>query len=99
MAAAGQNETSSLEMKTWRDIAAPYQEPDLRRSLMMVGTTLVPFFTLLYVMYRSLALPYWVTLVLALPTAGLLVRTFIIMHDCGHGSFFPSRKANDAVGV
>jgi omega-6 fatty acid desaturase (delta-12 desaturase) len=39
-----------------------------------------------------------VTLLLALPTAGLLVRTFIFMHDCAHGSFFPSRRANDIVG-
>jgi omega-6 fatty acid desaturase (delta-12 desaturase) len=39
-----------------------------------------------------------VTLLIALPTAGLLVRTFIIMHDCAHGSFFPSRRANEIVG-
>jgi omega-6 fatty acid desaturase (delta-12 desaturase) len=49
-------------------------------------------------MYWSLALPYWVTLLLALPAAGLLVRTFIIMHDCAHGSFFRSKRANSIVG-
>jgi omega-6 fatty acid desaturase (delta-12 desaturase) len=49
-------------------------------------------------MYLSLALPYWTTLLLALPAAGLLVRTFILMHDCAHGSFFPSRRANEIVG-
>jgi omega-6 fatty acid desaturase (delta-12 desaturase) len=61
-------------------------------------TTLVP---LAFVMWgahalasRSLAL----ALVLALPAAGFLVRTFILMHDCAHGSLFASRAANDTVG-
>lgn len=98
MTASVQNETQPIPAKTWRDIVAPYQEPDLRRSLIMAGTTLAPLFAMLYVMYRSLVFPYWVTLLLALPTAGLLVRTFVIMHDCGHGSFFPSRRTNDIVG-
>jgi omega-6 fatty acid desaturase (delta-12 desaturase) len=49
-------------------------------------------------MYLSLAYSYWLTLALALPAAGLLVRIFIIQHDCGHGSFFKSRKANDYLG-
>src|SRR6185437_14534584 len=40
----------------------------------------------------------WLTLLLALPAAGLLVRTFIIMHDCAHGSFFPWKRANEIVG-
>ena len=97
MTATVQN-TRPLDVKTWREIVAPYQVPDLKRSLVMAGTTLLPLFAMLYVMYLSLQLPYWVTLLLALPTAGLVVRTFIIMHDCGHGSFFPNRKANDIVG-
>ena len=41
---------------------------------------------------------YWLTLLLAIPAAGLLVRLFIIQHDCGHGSFFKSRRANDLLG-
>jgi acyl-lipid omega-6 desaturase (Delta-12 desaturase) len=49
-------------------------------------------------MYRSLVLPYWITLLLAVPTAGLLVRTFIIMHDCAHGSFLPWKRANSIIG-
>jgi acyl-lipid omega-6 desaturase (Delta-12 desaturase) len=50
-------------------------------------------------MYLSLALSYWLTLLLAIPTAGLLVRLFIIQHDCGHRSFFRSRRANDLLGA
>jgi omega-6 fatty acid desaturase (delta-12 desaturase) len=50
-------------------------------------------------MYLSLAYSYWLTLALALPAAGFLVRIFIIQHDCGHGSFFNTRKANDLLGA
>jgi omega-6 fatty acid desaturase (delta-12 desaturase) len=50
-------------------------------------------------MVYSLRFPYWVTLLLAVPAAGFLVRTFIIFHDCGHGSFFKTRKANDTLGI
>lgn len=50
-------------------------------------------------MYFSLDISYWLTLLLALPAAGFVVRLFIIQHDCGHGSFFNSRKANDLTGM
>jgi omega-6 fatty acid desaturase (delta-12 desaturase) len=82
----------------WRAVVARYQGSDVTRSIVQMATTLLPLSAMLYVMYQSLALPYWVTLLLAVPTAGLLVRTFIIMHDCAHGSFFPSRTANEIVG-
>jgi omega-6 fatty acid desaturase (delta-12 desaturase) len=49
-------------------------------------------------MYFSLQVSYWVTLVLAIPAAGFLARIFIIQHDCGHGSFFKSMRANDRLG-
>ncbi|HIF20896.1 MAG TPA: fatty acid desaturase, partial [Gemmatimonadetes bacterium] len=49
-------------------------------------------------MLRSLEYSYWLTLALAAPTAGFLIRLFIIQHDCGHGNFFKSRHARDWVG-
>ena len=61
-------------------------------------TTLIPLAAVFWLMHLSLSLPYVVVLLLSLPAAGLLVRTFIIMHDCGHGSFFKSRRANEVVG-
>ena len=61
-------------------------------------TTLVPLAVVFWLMYLSLSLSYFITLILALPAAGLLVRSFIIMHDCAHGSFFRSRRANEIVG-
>jgi omega-6 fatty acid desaturase (delta-12 desaturase) len=41
---------------------------------------------------------YWLTLLLAIPTAGFVVRLFIIQHDCGHGAFFQQRAANTWLG-
>ncbi len=61
-------------------------------------TTAVPLAALWLLMQQSLAWGYWATLLLAIPTAGLLVRMFMIQHDCGHHSFFRSRWLNDAVG-
>jgi len=50
-------------------------------------------------MYLSLDLSYWLTILLSLPAAGFLVRMFIIQHDCGHGSFFKSKRANEFLGM
>ena len=75
----------------------PYRA-DVRRSIFQLVTTATPFIALLVVMAAASAGRYWLTLLLAIPTAGLLVRLFIIQHDCGHGSFFKSRAANDFVG-
>lgn len=71
---------------------------DLKRSLFQLVTTGLPFVALLGVMAAASRGSFWLTLLLAIPTAGLLVRLFIIQHDCGHGSFFKSRAANDLLG-
>ena len=84
--------------QNWRAIVARYQGPSVRRSLFQVITTLTLLAVAFWLMYASLSWSYWATLALSLPTAGLLVRTFIIMHDCAHASFLPWRRINDAVG-
>ena len=84
---------------TWQAVVARYERMDGRRAAIQLMTTLVPLGAMFFVMYQSLALPYWVTLLLAVPTAGLLVRTFIIMHDCAHRSFLASPRANDLIGM
>jgi omega-6 fatty acid desaturase (delta-12 desaturase) len=83
----------------WREVTAAYQSSDLRRSMWQVANSFIPYFVLWYAMYRSLEISYFLTLALAIPTAGFLVRIFIIFHDCGHGSFFKSQKANTIVGI
>jgi len=76
----------------------PYWGADTRRSVVQLLTSAVPFFALWYAMLSSLEVGYWLTLLLALPAAGFLMRLFMIQHDCGHGSFFQSRRARDWVG-
>ncbi|HEV8236699.1 MAG TPA: fatty acid desaturase, partial [Gemmatimonadaceae bacterium] len=93
-----ERETESRARPEWRAVINRYQQSDVGRAIAQMVTTLLPLAVMFFLMYQSLALPYWTTLLLALPTAGLLVRTFIIMHDCSHGSFFPSRRANDLIG-
>ena len=84
--------------RAWRKIVAKYEAPSLARSLAQVANTLVPYFAILYVMYLALDVSYWITLGLAIPAAGFLTRSFIIAHDCGHGSFFKGKKANRTLG-
>jgi acyl-lipid omega-6 desaturase (Delta-12 desaturase) len=86
------------DQRSWRRAAAPYRSSSARRGVVQLCATLLPLAALLWLMYLSLGLSYWLTLALALPAAGFLVRTFIIMHDCAHGSFVPSRRANEAIG-
>ena len=89
---------SSRSGNDWRAIVERYQRSSPARATGQIVTTLVPLAIVFYLMFRSLALPYVVTLLLAVPAAGLLVRTFIIMHDCAHGSFLRWKRANDVLG-
>jgi len=82
----------------WRQAVRPYQNPDTRRSIWQLLNSLIPYLLLWGLMVWSLKISYALTLLLAIPAAGFMVRLFIIFHDCGHGSFFNSRKANNVVG-
>jgi acyl-lipid omega-6 desaturase (Delta-12 desaturase) len=83
----------------WRKIVAQYQQPNLRQSIWQIVNSFGGLFLTWGLMVLSLQVGYWLTLLLALPAAGFLVRVFIIQHDCGHGSFFASRRANHTVGA
>jgi len=63
-----------------------------------VATSVVPYLALSVLMYQALAISPLLTLVLAIPAAGFLVRTFILFHDCTHGSLLPSKRANALLG-
>jgi omega-6 fatty acid desaturase (delta-12 desaturase) len=91
------NEPNAAQ-KTWRQIVNAYQEPDLMRSIWQLVNTLVLYALLWGLMAWSLDISYWLTLAMALPAGGMVVRLFIIFHDCGHGAFFKSAKANHRVG-
>lgn len=78
----------------WKRIVAKYQKPSAPRALWQIANTLVPYALLWYLMYHTLAVSWWLTVPLAILAGAFLVRVFIIFHDCGHGSFFKSRRAN-----
>jgi acyl-lipid omega-6 desaturase (Delta-12 desaturase) len=76
-----------------------FARPDLKRSLLSIATSVVPFLGLWTLMYFSLRISYLLVLALAVPTAGFLLRTYILHHDCAHGSLLPGRRANAYVGA
>ena len=75
-----------------------YARPDLGRGLLGLATSLLPFLALWMLMYLALPVSYLLVLLLAVPAAGFLVRTYIVFHDCTHGSYFSGRRANAWVG-
>ena len=77
---------------------APYAQPHLGRALLDLATSVVPYFALSVLMYLSLDVSYLLTLALAVPAAAFLLRTFILFHDCTHGAFVPTRRANTGSG-
>lgn len=84
--------------KQWRRALAKYEKPAISRSVWQIVNTVVPYIVMWGLMIWSLDISLWLTLALSIPAAGFMVRTFIISHDCGHGSFFKSHRANDIVG-
>ena len=84
----------------WYQDVAQYQQPDLRKAVWQLVNTFVPYAALWFLMIRTvqLGVSYWITLALAVVAAGFMARIFIFFHDCGHGSFFASRRANTILG-
>jgi omega-6 fatty acid desaturase (delta-12 desaturase) len=75
-----------------------YAQPRLARSLLDIATSVLPYLALSVLMYVALDVSYLLSLLLALPAAGFLVRTFVVFHDCAHGSLLPSKRANAYLG-
>ncbi len=78
----------------WREALAPFAQPSPARTALDILTGPVAYLALWPVMYLSLDVSYLLTLLISIPAAGFLLRTFILFHDCTHGSLFRSRKAN-----
>jgi len=80
----------------WEKELAKYEKPDARQASLELIKTLVPYLSLMFFMFWMVhtGISYWLVFPLILLAAGFLVRTFIIFHDCVHGSFFASKQAN-----
>lgn len=77
---------------------AVYRSPSTARSVFELAITAIPFVILWVLTWAAVDAGRWEGLLLVVPAAGLLVRLFMIQHDCGHGSFFRRRQANAWVG-
>lgn len=91
------NKTNAND-RSWQKVIMKYNKPDFRKSIWQIVNSVVPYIVLWVLMILSLKISYLLTLALSLIAAGFMVRIFIIFHDCGHGSFFQSPKANEVVG-
>jgi omega-6 fatty acid desaturase (delta-12 desaturase) len=88
-----------LDGSFWRQTLAPYATADLPHALWCLATSVVPYLAVTALMYALLGVSTLLAVALVLPATGFLVRTFIVFHDCTHGSFLPSRRANRWLGV
>jgi omega-6 fatty acid desaturase (delta-12 desaturase) len=89
----------ALDARRWRRILASYSTPTRLRSIAELAITALPLVVLWTAAWFTFSLGYaWASLLIAIPAAGFLVRLFLIQHDCGHGTFFAGRLANDWVG-
>ena len=82
----------------WVKIIAKYRNPSRSLSWWQLANTFIPYVILWGLMVWSLSISYWLTLLFIFPAAGLVIRLFIIFHDCGHGSYFKSRRLSDTIG-
>jgi omega-6 fatty acid desaturase (delta-12 desaturase) len=86
-------------VRNWTQVLACYREPSHARSIFEIAVTLGPLVSLWALAWFACYFGFWwLSLILAVPAAGFLVRLFMIQHDCGHGAFFRHRLANDWVG-
>jgi omega-6 fatty acid desaturase (delta-12 desaturase) len=89
---------ATADARAWAQLLDCYRKPSNSRAMFEIAVTLVPFVALWTAMWASLEVSYVLTLALAIPAAGFLMRLFMIQHDCGHGSFFAQKLANDVTG-
>jgi omega-6 fatty acid desaturase (delta-12 desaturase) len=83
----------------WIEIIKRYNKPDPVKSWWQIINSLGPYIVLWVVMIKTIEISYWLTLILSVIAAGFMIRIFIIFHDCGHGSFFKSKKLNEIIGI
>lgn len=90
---------SDASPRAWHRLLAPYARPDARRAAGQLVITAAMLLASATGLFWGLAQGFWPSLLLAVPAAIFIVRLFIIQHDCGHGSYFRSGRANDALGL
>jgi acyl-lipid omega-6 desaturase (Delta-12 desaturase) len=82
----------------WRSGVSPFERASTKAAALDLATSLGAYVALTVAMYLSREVSIWLTFALAIPTSGFLLRTFIVFHDCTHGSFLPTKAGNRWVG-
>jgi acyl-lipid omega-6 desaturase (Delta-12 desaturase) len=90
--------TKPRSAREWGQLLADYREANHARSVFELVVTAGSFAGLWFLMWVAVAFGYWLSLIIAVPAAGFLVRLFMIQHDCSHGAFFRHRAVNDWLG-
>lgn len=85
-------------ISSWKKIILRYQKSSIPRATWQLINTLVPYIAVWIAIYYCKEISWWLVIPLVILAAGLMIRLFIFFHDCGHGSYFQSRKANDVLG-
>ncbi|MCK6445426.1 MAG: fatty acid desaturase [Planctomycetes bacterium] len=88
----------AADVAAWKALVERYQVPNRWRAIWQLFDTFGAYVGVWVLMYFAVGISWWLAVPLAVLAGGLLVRCFIIFHDCGHGSFFVSRRANDVWG-
>ena len=88
----------STAIPSWQQVVKKYNTPVISRSIWQLINSLGTYILLWIIMAYTIQISFWITLPLIILAAGFLIRVFIIFHDCGHGSFFKSKKLNVIVG-
>jgi acyl-lipid omega-6 desaturase (Delta-12 desaturase) len=83
----------------WMQIVSKYNIPDPVKSWWQIINSVGSYVILWGIMIKTIEISYWFTLFLSVFAAGFMVRIFIIFHDCGHGSFFKSKRLNKVIGI
>jgi omega-6 fatty acid desaturase (delta-12 desaturase) len=91
-------EPAEENVRAWLKILAAYRQPRMGRSSLELLVTVLPFAVISIAAYVSVAMGFWLGIVLVIPAAAFLLRLFMIQHDCGHGSFFARRRLDDWTG-
>ena len=92
------DDTAASRGAYWNETLAPYAQPSLRLSIGGLFTSVLPYFGLLVAMYFALRVSVLLELAISVLAAGFLLRTYIVFHDCSHGSYLPSKRANIWLG-
>ncbi len=90
---------SREKTKALHKSVAPYTKANNKKSILQLFNTFIPLILFWILSYSSLHISIWLTILFAIIGSGFVVRTFIIFHDCTHGSFFHNKKLNDTIGT